>query len=611
VLIHYGVRPIEAIADNTGGVAGLVFECTGGAAQGRHTLTLDGVWMSVGFAPANALLHQANAHMVYDRSTEQYIPQTLPPGVYACGKVNGVYSFAERLTDGRNAGACAAGGLGFGIEMTRRPASAPRECPTHPYPIFPHPRGKEFVDFDEDLQVRDLQNACQEGFDSSELLKRFSTVGMGPSQGKHSNMNALRILAKVRGEPIERLGPTTARPMFHPVPLSHLAGRGFTPERRTALDSDHEALGAVWMPAGNWRRPEYYAVAGKSPEEAIADEIRSVRTRVGIIDVGTLGKIEVHGPHAAQFLERLYTGRFSNLAPGMTRYGLLLDETGVVVDDGVIGRLAEQTFYFTTTTGNSAALFREFGRWAAAWELPVGLVNLTGHYAAFNLAGPAARAVLREHTDLDLSDEAFPYLGLRVAQVADAPCRILRVGFVGELGYEIHVPFGHAAHVWRALLASGGRFQIQPFGVAAQRTLRLEKGHIIVGQDTDGITNALEIGMPWALKMDKPFFIGQRSLRVLEKQPRRQTLVGFSLQAPGPKECHLVLDGTRIAGRVTSVAWSPTLRRCIGLGLVTPDVAQRKQLRIRIDGGEEIDADVAQPPFYDPKGERQRLGDPL
>jgi sarcosine oxidase subunit alpha len=490
------------------------------------------------------------------------------------------------------------------------------ECPTHPYPIFPHADGREFVDFDEDIQVKDLVNACQEGFDSSELLKRFSTIGMGPSQGKHSNMNALRILAKVRGEPIGNLGTTTARPMFHPVPLSHLAGRRFFPERRTPLDSEHVALGAVWMPAGNWRRPEYYAVAGKSREEAIADEVRAVRSQVGVIDVGTLGKIEIHGPHAVEFLERVYTARFANLKVGMTRYGVMLDETGVVIDDGVIARLGPESFYFTTTTGNSATLFREFGRLATWWGLQVGLVNLTGHYAAFNLAGPTARAVLRQHTELDLSDGAFPYLGIREALVAGAPSRIMRVGFVGELGYEIHLPAEHAVDVWRALLASSPASGVKPFGVEAQRMLRLEKGHIIVGQDTDGVTNALELDMPWALKMDKPFFVGQRSLQILEKQPRRQTLVGFTLPQPSsgetqrrPKECHLVIDGTQIAGRVTSVGWSPTLARCIGLALVTPAVAAGKQFRIRIEAGVEITADIARPPFYDPAGERQRLGD--
>jgi sarcosine oxidase subunit alpha len=592
---HYGVRPIEA----EGGVSSLVFE----ANRIRHKIQVDGVWMSVGFAPANALLHQARARMSYSNTVGQFVPQSLPAGVFACGKVNGVYGFDARLADGAHAGACAAAGLGLGIQPVASKAPL-LESPTHPYPIFPHPDGREFVDFDEDLQIKDLVNACQEGFDSSELLKRYSTIGMGPSQGKHSNMNALRILAKVRGESIEGLGTTTVRPMFHPVPMSHLAGRRFSPERRTPLDAEHSARGAVWMPAGIWRRPEYYAVAGKSREEAIADEIRAVRTQVGIIDVGTLGKIEIHGPQAAEFLERVYTARFANLKMGMTRYGVMLDESGVVIDDGVIGRLGPESFYFTTTTGNSATLFREFGRLAAWWGLQVGLVNLTGHYAAFNLAGPGSRKVLRQHTQLDLGD--FPYQGIREATVAGAPCRIMRVGFVGELGYEIHLPAEYAVAVWRAMGA-------KPFGVEAQRMLRLEKGHIIVGQDTDGVTNALELDMPWALKMDKPFFIGQRSLRALAQLPQRQKLVGFTLPPEAqrrPKECHLVLDGTQIAGRVTSVGWSPTLGRCIGLALVTPTVAAGKQLKIRIEGAQEIVADIAAPPFYDPAGDRQRLGDP-
>ena len=610
VALHYSVTPIEAVACRSGEVAGLHFESGTGGSSTRHRIALDGVWMSVGFAPANALLYQAGAQLSYVPALAQFLPATLPPGVYACGKVNGVYGFEERLLDGRAAGDEAAARLGFGSEPAARVRQHPLESPNHPYPIFPHPGGGEFVDFDEDLTVKDLVNACQEGFDSSELLKRFSTVGMGPSQGKHSNMNALRILGSIRSEPLEALGTTTARPMFHPVPLSHLAGRGFTPERRTALDEEHTGLGAVWMPAGNWRRPEYYAVPGKSREEAIATEVRAVRTRVGLIDVGTLGKIEVHGPQAAEFLERVYTARYANLAVGMTRYCLMLDESGVVVDDGVVGRLGAESFYFTTTTGNSATLFREFGRLATWWGLSVGLVNITGHYGAFNLAGPDSRALLAEHTTLDLSNEAFPYLGIRAAVIAGAPCRVMRVGFVGEIGYEIHLPTEYALDVWRALRASGARFQLQTFGVEAQRILRLEKGHIIVGQDTDGVTNALELGVSWALRMEKPFFIGQRSLAILGKQPRRQTLVGFNLPAEAarrPRESHLILDGGQIAGRVTSTCWSPTLERCIGLALVPPALAAGRKLRIRIDQGEQIEAEIVPPPFYDRDGERQRL----
>jgi sarcosine oxidase subunit alpha len=324
-------------------------------------------------------------------------------------------------------------------------------------------------------------------------------------------MNALRILGRIRGEPLDALGTTTARPMFHPVPLSHLAGRGFTPERRTALDEEHAALGAVWMPAGNWRRPEYYAVPGISREEAIFAEVHAVRTRVGLIDVGTLGKIEVHGPQAAEFLGR--TPRAMPASPSAARYCLMLDESGVVVDDGVVGRLGTESFYFTTTTGNSATLFREFGRLASWWGLPVGLINLTGHYSAFNLAGPDSRALLAEHTTLDLSNEAFPYLGIREAVIAGAPCRIMRVGFVGELGYEIPLPAEYALDVWRALRATGARFQLQTFGVEAQRILRLERVTSSSDGTPTGVTNALEIGISTGrlLRMEKPFFIGQRS----------------------------------------------------------------------------------------------------
>ena len=609
--VEYGVTPVEAHRGAEASVGSIEFQR--GEGTRAETLAVDGLWMSTGFAPANAFVHQAGGTVQYDRGTEQFVPQTLPAGVYACGKLNGVYDHAARIEDGGRAGREAAASLGAAKPTASATRSAEAECPNHPYPIFAHPKAKEFVDFDEDLQIKDLQNACREGFDSSELLKRYSTLGMGPSQGKHSNMNGLRILANFRGDALERHAITTARPMFHPVPLAHLGGRGFTPDRRTPVDAAHAALGAVWMPAGNWRRPEYYAVPGRTRAEAIAAEVGAVRNGVGLIDVGTLGKVEVHGPDAAEFLERVYTARYANLKVGMTRYGLMLDESGVVIDDGVIGRLGPESFYFTTTTGNSATLFREFGRLATWWQLNVGLVNLTGHYAGFNIAGPHARSVLRKLTDLDLSHAAFPYLGIREADVAGVPCRLMRVGFVGELGYEIHLPYDQAPVVWHALMAAGAEHGIRPFGVEAQRMLRLEKGHVIIGQDTDGVTNILEIDAPWAFRMDKPFFIGQRSLKVLQQQPLRQTLVGFTMPVgttKRPKEAHLVIDGGRIAGRVTSVGLSPTLGHTIGLALIDPAVEQRGSFRVRIEAGEELEATVVKLPFYDAAGDRQKVEDP-
>jgi sarcosine oxidase subunit alpha len=398
--------------------------------------------------------------------------------------------------------------------------------------------------------------------------------------------------------------------MYHPVPLKLLAGRSFHAERRTPIDAEHESLGAVWMPAGNWRRPEYYAVGGESRAQSIAAEVRAVRTGVGLIDVGTLGKIEIYGPQAGMFLDRVYAGRFSDLKVGMTRYGLMLDESGVIVDDGVIARLAPEVFYFTTTTGGSATVYRELLRLNALWGLDCALVNVTGQRAAFNFAGPLSRELLRPLTEADLDDAAFPFLGVRSGRIAGIGCRLMRVGFVGELGYEIHVPARDALPLWRALHAAGMKRGLRPFGVEAQRVLRLEKGHLIVGQDTDGLTDPFEANAAWAVNMQKPFFIGQRSLKILRARGPRQLLVGIEMTdlERMPRECHLVIDKNDIAGRITSVVHSRTLNKAIGLAMLSPELAQTgREIEIRGDAGEMLRARVVSTPFYDPKNARQRL----
>src|SRR6202790_2754912 len=606
--------PYEAIRGSDGGVAGLnVARLTAAgvldANSPRH-IECDAILMSVGWAAAAQLFLQAGGTTQFSEELQQFIPKDLPPGIYAAGRVNGVYDAESRLADGRRAGLQAAAHAGFGVPRAELVARSTR-CPSHRFPIIDHPSGKNFVDFDEDLQVKDLENAAQEGFDSSELLKRYSTVGMGPSQGKHSNMNALRILARFRGMGVERLGLTTSRPMYHPVPMKLLAGRSFHPERRTPIDAQHGALGAVWMPAGNWRRPEYYAVSGESRAQSIDAEVHAVRSGVGLIDVGTLGKIEVYGPDSPELLDRVYAGRFSDLKVGMTRYGLMLDESGVIIDDGVVARLGEQLYYFTTTTGGSATVFRELLRLNALWGLECALVNVTGHRAAFNFAGPSSREILQALTDVDLRDEAFPYLAVRSGQVAGAAARLMRVGFVGELGYEIHVAAGRGPEVWQALYAAGVPRALRPFGVEAQRVLRLEKGHFIVGQDTDGLTDPHEASAMWAVAMKKPFFVGQRSLRILQARGPRQKLVGieFAATAPLPKECHLIIHEGAIAGRVTSVTHSRALNKSIGLAMLSPDLAQvGREIRIRVDNGELLAAKVAPTPFYDPKSLRQKTG---
>ncbi len=325
----------------------------------------------------------------------------------------------------------------------------------------------------------------------------------------------------------------------------------------------------------------------------------------------------------ATFIDRIYTGRFSSLKVGTVGYGLMCDETGVIIDDGLICRLAENRFYVTTTTTGSSAIYREFQRWALIWQSDVVFTNVTGWYGAVNLAGPASRAVLSQLTDLDLSSESFPYLAVRQAQVTGLPVRIMRVGFVGEWGYEIHTPAFGIPRLWDALFEIGGTHGLQPFGVESQRILRLEKAHIIVGQDSDGLTTPTEANMRWTVKSTKPFFIGQRSLSILDRQPSKRKLIGFALvsnQTPVGydiqtnakseslvKECHLIVHEGQIIGRVTSVAYSPTLKRTIGLAFIAPNkTPPDTAFEIRVDNGSTIPATVVATPFYDPQSLRQR-----
>ncbi len=580
--------------------------------QRQKTLPADALLVSVGWASADGLLCQAGGKVGYDSEVHQFLPVRVPHGVHVAGRAAGLSSLKDRLADGAEAGRAAAKDTGFDT-----PATAGRTRPTgnvnHPHPIFPHAEAKSFIDFDEDVQYKDVIHSVQEGFDQVELLKRYSTFGMGPSQGKLANTNAIRLLAKATGRSVAETGTTTARPFIQPVPLELLAGRGFHVQRRTAIDDWHDRRGAVWMTAGEWRRPAYYKSGDRESDqqEAVAREVSAVRQRVGLIDVSTLGKIEIWGDRAGEFLDRVYTGRFSNLAVGMSRYGLACDESGVVIDDGVVFRLAPDRYYFTTTTTNAVAIYRELTRYALLWDMGVTLVNLTGQVAAMNLAGPLARKVLGGCSDLKLSPAEFPFLASRLGNVAGAPARILRVGFVGELGYEIHVPFRQALHVWRALFEQGQPHGLAPFGVEAQRVLRLEKGHVIVGQDTDGLTIPAEAGLTWAVKLDKPFFVGQRSLKILARKPISRQLVGFALPADvhsAPLECNLVIDKGDIAGRVTSITRSPTLNQWIGLAFVRPNQSTPgTTFAIRTDDGSSVPATVVPLPFYDPKHERQHV----
>jgi sarcosine oxidase subunit alpha len=613
--VHAGHGVSEALYTRKTHISGAVLAPVAGEGRfgpGGETIACDLILMSVGFSPTGQLLHHAGAKFGYCQDSHMFFPAEVPAGVHAAGSVNNSYDLDAVLADGRCAGAAAAKDAGLNVvEIPAAPSDKGNVGRTHPWPIFPHPRGFDFVDFDEDLKYHDLINGIADGYDNVELLKRYSTVGMGPSQGRHSAVTSVRVVARETGTDIARMNVTTQRPPYTPEKFGHLAGRVFDPERRTAMHHRHLELGAQMMPAGVWWRPAYYG-AKASRDATIAAEVKAVRENVGLIDVSTLGGLDVRGPDAAEFLNRMYTFSYAKQPIGRSRYVLMTDNAGVITDDGVACRFHDEHFYVTATTSGVDAVYRQMLFWNAQWRLDVDVANVTAAYAGVNIAGPKSRAVLQKVCKgIDLSPEGFPYMGVRMGEVAGIPARLMRVGFVGELGYEIHVPAAYGEALWDALLEAGKAEGIRPFGVEAQRMLRLEKGHIIVSQDTDGLTNIWEADMAWAIAKTKPFFIGGRSTEIMAKTKSVRKLVGFTLQNaadPCPEECHLVLRGEDIVGRVTSAVRSPSLGKVVGLAYVhADDAAPGKAFEIKVDGGKRITGVVTKYPFYDPDNKRQEM----
>ena len=573
-----------------------------------QTLDCDLLCMSAGYMPAYQLLCQAGAQLSYDDERADFSIRKLPKALRIAGSVNGVHDLDAVILDGKRAALEALAGLNLD-ETEPLQVNCDRRV-NFEWPIFPHPKGKDFVDFDEDLQVSDIVNATRLGYRDVQLVKRYSTVGMGPSQGRHSALPTARLVAEATGRTVTQTGVTTARPPYNAEKLAHLAGRIFDPYKRTPMHGRHVTLGAKMMPAGTWQRPAYYGKADERDSCMHAESVH-VRTKVGVIDLSTLGGIELRGPDAAEFINRMYTFAFRKQPVGKTRYAVLTNEQGVVIDDGVACRIGEQHFYVTATTSGVDNVHREMLKWAAQWCLDVDIANVTSAFAAVNVAGPDARKVLEQlTTDIDVSPAEFPYLAYREGHIGGIPARLLRVGFVGELGYEIHVPSRYGEVLWDSILEAGQHFDIRPFGVETQRLLRLEKGHIIVSQDTDGMSHPGELSLEWAINRKKPFFVGRRSVDILMAQPQTRKLVGFKLPlgSSKPEEGHLVLEGERISGNVTSCEVSPTVGAIIGLAYVGIDQCEPGfELPIRVEGGEIVRAEIATLPFYDPANQRQEL----
>jgi sarcosine oxidase subunit alpha len=404
-------------------------------------------------------------------------------------------------------------------------------------------------------------------------------------------------------------GVTTARPPNPSVSLGALAGPRHHPIRRTPMHYAHDESGAVWMDMGEWKRPRYYQTGSCSSERGcVEEEYRGVREHVGLIDVSTLGKLDVKGRDAGQLLDKVYTNRFSDLKPGRVRYSVLCDEAGIMLDDGTISRLADDHYFITTTTGNLDFVQQWLEWWLVGSGWDVHITNVTGGRAAVNLAGPQARDVLQTLTSCDLTTKAFPYMACREADVAEVPSLLLRIGFVGETGWEIHFPAEYGDYLWKKLLGAGESFSIRPFGVEAQRLLRLEKRHVIVGVDTDALSSPYEAGMGWVAKLDKADFIGRNALARLAQATPQQTLVGFIMSDDAvPLDGAAILVEGVLAGRVTSARYSPHNGKAVGLAWLSASSARDgAEIDIRVNGST-ARARIVGDAFYDPVGERLRM----
>ena len=560
--------------------------------------------VSSGFAmPSTNLLAMTGAELAFDDAAQAYLPVELPTNVHAAGAVAGARSGDAAVVQGRLAGMEAAVAVGRDVDVERIGAIA-REAEVAGDPVILPPEaspleGKQFACLCMDVTNKELKKAVIEGFDSMELLKRYTTITMGPCQGKACMLSSQRFCSRATGSSFAETKPTTSRPPWTPVEMGTLAGARRTPRKETTIHELHDTAGATFMWAGDWRRPHHYA----TPEE----EVDAVRNRAGIIDVSTLGKFRVRGPQAVDLLERLYPNRFGDLAVGRIRYGVMLNDEGVILDDGAVCRVGDDEFFVTVTTGNTAALERWITWWLADWRLDVQVLNVTGAFAALNLAGPRARTTMERVTDADVSAKGMPYLACRTFDVAGVPALVLRIGFVGEMGYEIHVPSLFGGSVWNAIMAAGADQGITPFGLEAQRILRLEKQHILVGQDTDAESDPYEAGLGWMVKTDKPDFLGKRSLADLERAGPGERLIGFTTNPAWvpPEGASVVHEGVWV-GRVTSARRSAAAGATVGLAWVPSGWANEgTEFEIQFGASHAV-ARVALRPFYDPDGERLR-----
>ncbi len=623
-----------AFVKGRGVVTGVAICDQAGQGTVLEEIACDCLAMSGGWSPVVHLWSHCGGKLVWDEALAMFRPdpekaplnQKGEGFVLAAGAANGHFSLGAVMQDALQQGAEAAGITAASQplpEVDQTAEAAMEAVWMMPQGAGVKLRSKAWLDFQNDVKVSDVQLAAQEGFESVEHAKRYTTLGMATDQGKLSNINGLAVLAGALNADIPAVGTTTFRPPYTPISMGAIAGAArdeiFQPVRQTPMHDWHIEQGAYMEPVGQWRRPYCYPRADETHQDAVAREIRQTRNSVGLLDASTLGKLLVQGPDAAKFLDMLYTNMMSTLKIGKCRYGLMCSENGFLMDDGVVVRLGEQSFLCHTTSGGAEHIHAHMEEWLQTewWDWKVYVANLTEQYAQVGVVGPKARDVLEKLGGLDVSKEALGFMEYAEGRLGAFDVRVFRISFSGELSYEIAVPAGQGLAFWQALCAAGEEFGIMPYGTEALHVMRAEKGFIMIGDETDGTVIPQDLGLDWAISKKKSDFLGKRAQeRSHMVDPDRWKLVGLETLDGSvlPDGAYAVGEGANAngqrntIGRVTSTYFSPTLNRGIAMGLVAQGPERMGEILNFPDlSGNEVKVKLVDPVFYDKNGDRQNV----
>ena len=598
-----------------------------GKPTGARMISCDTLLMSGGWTPSLHLFSHTKGSLHWDEQTGVFLPAERTENCHIAGAGRGHWGQQNAVDDGIAAANAALGSLGLepaelAFTVTRdRPGTGVvmKELPTD----ADASSARVFTDFQNDVTAKDIRLAVRHGMHSIEHIKRFTTNGMATDQGKMSNMNGLNIAADQLSREVPELGLTTFRPPYTPTTFGTFAGYHkdalFEVTRKTSIDGWAEENGAAFEPVSLWRRAWYYPQGDEDMHAAVARECAATRKSLGMFDASTLGKIEVVGPDAAEFMNRMYTNPWTKLGIGRCRYGLLLGEDGFIRDDGVIGRMSQDRFHVTTTTGGAARVLTMMEHFLQTeWpDLDVWLTSTTEQWATIALNGPNARKVLEPFIEgLDISAQAFAHMSVGECRVAGFEARLFRISFTGELGFEVNVPSRHGRDLWEKLHAEGQKYDVCVYGTETMHVLRAEKGYIIVGQDTDGTVTPMDAGLSWAIGKKKLDFVGKRSLtRPDMLLPNRKQLIGLLTEDPNivlEEGAQIVEVGdtsipAKMIGHVTSSYWSAALNRSIAMALVEGGF-ERNGKNVEIPMPDRtVTAMVTGTVFYDPDGSRINL----